>query len=68
MSKSSNVCGVGIYDWVGIGSDVDKDIDSKTLTIEGLPLFLAALGARWDDPSAAAFLFLVFFKKTSGAA
>ena len=67
MSKSSKVCGVGSSDWVVMGSDVDIVIDSKTVTEEGLPFFLAAFGVRWDDPSAAAFLFLFFFSTTSGA-
>ena len=48
MSKSSNVCGVGISDWLGIGADVDTNTKSKTVIEEGLPLFLAALGVRWE--------------------
>ena len=43
MSKSSKVCGVGCSDWVVKVSDVDIVIDSKTVTEEGLPFFLASL-------------------------
>ena len=63
-SKSSKVWGVGISDRIGVGMDVETALELKTDTETGLPLFF---GVCYDDPSGAAFLFLVFFRTTSGA-
>ena len=66
MSKSSKVYGVGISSGVGmgVGIDVETTLEFKINIETRLPLFF---GVCCDDPSGAAFLFLVFFRTTSGA-